>query len=349
MPRFLKIYMWPIWFFQLFGESKSFIANPIIGSRFLNMMGLHVIRVILSHASANIRWFMLRPKMPKELRAQFHRDGYVTIENYLSEEDFNALRKDVANCKGIGREMTQGDTYTQRILLDDDALTDAPHLKNFITDKGYTNLLSYGAAKNYPALIYLHRIRNGVVSGGADPQKNLHSDTFHPNMKAWYYLDDVPLEKGPFNFVPGSHRLTWKRLKWEYKKSLISAKVHDGYSEKGSLRALDSDLAEMGLPSAKALTVKANTLVLGNPHGFHCRGQADTGSTRYEIWAYGRHNPFNIWPGLYLSIFGKWEKAAMQRYWAALDTKAAKKGHLSTWHPVETAAITDENWKPKPD
>ncbi len=345
MPRLLKIYMWPIWVLQIFGQSKSFKANPIIGSALLNKMGLHVIRVVLAHTITNFRWFLLRGLMPKDLREQYHRDGFVVIENYLPEKDFNALREDVANCEGLARELTQGDTFTQRILLDEQAMSSAPVLQKFIHNKDYNNYLSYGAAKYHPCLIYLQRIRNGFNGSGIDPQKNLHSDTFHPNMKSWYYLDDVTPDKGPFHFVPGSHALTWKRLKWEYKQSIHAATNKDGYSAKGSLRPEASDLLEMGLPAPVSLTVKANTLLIGNPLGFHNRGQAVEGATRYEIWAYSRHNPFNPFPGLGMSIIGKIERAFMQKYWIYLDGKSDKVGGQSTWHLIDRKAVTDPDYQ----
>ena len=73
----------------------------------------------------------------------------------------------------------------------------------------------YCAARLKRPLYYVQSIKNGYVAGRSDPQKVLHSDTFHSSMKAWYFIDDVTEDRGPFTYVPGSHRLTWKRLKWE--------------------------------------------------------------------------------------------------------------------------------------
>ena len=65
----------------------------------------------------------------------------------------------------------------------------------------------------------------------------LHADTFHPTMKAWFFIDEVSADKGPFTYVPGSHRLTWARPKWKYRRSITARHFKDGYSEKGSMRA----------------------------------------------------------------------------------------------------------------
>ena len=45
-----------------------------------------------------------------------------------------------------------------------------------------------------------------------DPQTDLHIDTFHPTVKAFYFLTDVADDEGPFVYVPGSHRLTDARF-----------------------------------------------------------------------------------------------------------------------------------------
>jgi hypothetical protein len=150
-----------------------------------------------------------------------------------SQEDFERLRTDVAHVGGIAREMTQGDTYTQRILLDDHALTDAAEVRAFVDSRRYRNLLSYVAGKNHPALVYLHRIRNG----------------------------------------------------------------------------------------------------------FHGRGDATPGETRFEIWAYNRRHPFNPLPGFGLGFLGKLECAAMQAWWRRLDRKAAKRGAQATWHLIDRQAV----------
>ena len=54
----------------------------------------------------------------------------------------------------------------------------------------------------------------------ADPQTDLHTDTFHPTVKAWLFLTDVAPDAMPFVYVPGSHRLTPQRLDWERRMSI---------------------------------------------------------------------------------------------------------------------------------
>lgn len=163
----------------------------------------------------------------------------------------------------------------------------------------------------------------------------MHADTFHPTIKAWLFLEDVTVDKGPFTYVPGSQRLTLKRLRWEYGRSVHAARMQDKYSEKGSLRADDTALAEMGLPAPKGITAKAGTLVIANTNGFHGRGQAADDASRLELWAYSRHNPFSVWPGVPLDIVLRLKYKIMQWNWRRLDKRAERRNSTASWHLIK--------------
>ncbi len=49
----------PLWLFALFTGAKSFRDNPVIGNPLLNKLGLHVIRILMSHGVMNLRMWML--------------------------------------------------------------------------------------------------------------------------------------------------------------------------------------------------------------------------------------------------------------------------------------------------
>lgn len=70
------------WAAGVFGAEKSFLANPILGSRRLNELGLHRARVRAAERMARFRRSMLRD-IPAEDRAAYDRDGFVIKENYL--------------------------------------------------------------------------------------------------------------------------------------------------------------------------------------------------------------------------------------------------------------------------
>ena len=331
--------MWPVWILALGTQAKSFKANPVIGSRLLNRMGLHVLRVLAAQGAAHFRWALLSPIMPRALREQFHRDGFVLIESFINASEVAAIVSEVGAYKGQTRQMTQGDTATQRILLNTAALTNMPHTAAAVKARTYRNYLAYAGAKWSRSLHYIQRIHNGCRSNGPDPQKNMHSDTFHPTIKAWLFLEDVTEAKGPFTYVRGSAKLSWARLRWEYKRSVGAAQLNDKYSEKGSLRASAADLAEMGLGEPEGITVKAGTLVIANTNGFHGRGQAKADASRLEIWAYSRHNPFSLWPGLPLAGVEAMKHKIMRWNWRRLDRRALLNKSKASWHLIPSGTM----------
>lgn len=341
MPNLFKIHMWPVWFFALGTQAKSFRDNPVIGSQTANRLGLHIIRVLLAHASTNFRALLLSPLMMPDYRKAFKEDGFVVIEDFLSSDNMAQIKGELSGYCGEVRQIVQGDTATQRILMDEDTCALMPATGKITTGKKLRRYLAYTGAKASHSILYVQRIHNGARSGKADPQKNMHSDTFHPTMKAWLFLEDVPEEKGPFTYVKGSSKLTWKRLKWEYKRSINAAYMNDKYSEKGSLRAGPEDLAEMGLPAPKGITAKAGTLVIANTNGFHGRGKAKEGASRLELWAYSRHNPFSPWPGLPLDFILKIKHKAMHWNWRRLDARAAKMNSRASWHKINAADMLE--------
>ncbi len=328
------IRMGPVWGLALGTQAKSFQANPVIGSKLLNRLGLHIFRVLLARGAAWFRWILLAPLVPKALRRRYHKDGYVLIPEFISPDSLLKIRQEIAAYRGEVRQMTQGDTATRRILLTQSCAPLMPTTYSTATHTKLRRLLAYMGGKWAHSILYVQQIHNGFQSGKRDPQKTMHSDTFHPTIKAWLFLEDVSAEKGPFTYVQGSARLSFKRLAWEYKRSITALDTPDGYSEKGSLRADASALAEMGLPTPKPVTVKAGTLVIANTNGFHGRGQAEAGASRLELWAYSRHNPFSLWPGLPLDYMLHVKHRIIQWNWRRLDARAAARNSRASWHLI---------------
>src|SRR3546814_5174525 len=117
-------------------------------------------------------------------------------------------------------------------------------------------------------------------------------------MKAWFFLHDVADDEGPFQYVPGSHRLTPERIAWEKRKSLTDVGKLDRLSQKGSMRIEPRELSELSLPPPQRIAVPANTLVVADTCGVHGRCPSSKSARRVEIWAYSRRNPFLPLTGL---------------------------------------------------
>lgn len=282
----------PWWAMQLLTGAKSFLDNPLIGSEDLNRRGLHGWRVAKARQLAERRRARLADRIDPEDRRAFDRDGFVIKRDFLPATSFAALRDGLLDWAGPAREMVQGDTVTRRYAVDPELVRSLPAMTAFLRDHRWQGLARYVASFDVEPLLYVQSILSQRHDAPPDPQTRLHADTFHPTMKAWLFLEDVGPDDGPFRYVPGSHRLTPERLEWEKKRSLLVSRQGDYLSARGSFRVEEEELAGLGLPPARAFAVPANTLVVADTYGFHARTGSVRPSTRIELFAYSRRNPF---------------------------------------------------------
>ncbi len=298
------LWKWPQWLLELFSWGKSFKNNPIIGSYWLNLCGLHVARVVLAQLLFRFRLLLLAPLVPAADRRDFLKNGYILKENFLPEAQFARLARELQNYEGDVREFVEGTTLTQRTFMTHQIREGLPELQSLANDPRLDRLMRYCSSKNRPPLFYIENLCNHAnVTPRPDPQRDMHADTFHPCVKGWLYIDPVDDNNGPYIYVPGSHRLSWRRLKWEYRQSLEACKKGGarapGRYWDGSFRVSEEALEEMGFAPHK-FCVPANTLLIGNVHGFHRRGEALAKSHRMTVWMQARDNPFNplftLWP-----------------------------------------------------
>jgi hypothetical protein len=291
----LKWWRAPLWLLAVLTGAKSFADNPILGSERLNRAGLHAWRVRTTHALARRRRSRLAKSLPDSLRQQFERDGFVVIPNVIPAADFDRLRRSLFGTALECRSQRQGDTITRRIPVGGDVRRSFPALGELLESELWRSLLAYVATARSAPLYYIQTILGGVANGPLDPQLELHSDTFHPSLKAWLFLTDVKENGRPLTYVAGSHRLTERRLAWERRKSIDVLRTGDPLSQRGSFRVRADELHELGLPLPTRFCVEANTLVVADTCGFHARAGSDDPSVRVELWAFCRRNPFLPW------------------------------------------------------
>jgi Phytanoyl-CoA dioxygenase (PhyH) len=287
----------PWWFGQLFTGAKSFEGNLLIGSRRLNRFGLHVARVAVAHRLAGDRRRRLARLISAADRDAFDRDGFVRRRKFLPQNEFAALVAEINAYRGPLREITEGDTIVRKIALSRRTLARLPALGAVLRSREWRGLIRYVGSRNAEPVVWVQSILRHACPGSPDPQTLLHADTFHPTVKAWLFLTDVAEDAGPF-IVPGSHRLTARRLAWERHMSLAARRSANPETRQGSFRIDAAELAGLGLVPPRAFAVPANTLVVADTFGFHARGPSTHPSLRVEIWAYGRRSPFFPWTGL---------------------------------------------------
>jgi hypothetical protein len=279
----------------VFGADKSFADNPILGSRRLNRLGLHRARVSLAAALAARRRAALARLLPAADRAAFDADGFVVKPDFLPPEAFAALRAAVFGAAHPAREMRQGETVTRMTPLSSPGLAPA---RAVAARPDLATLMGYAAGRSGAPVMFVQTVIARPGRGGADPQTALHADTFHPTAKLWLFLTNVGPRDGPFVFAPGSHRLTAARLEWEQAQSLTARADPRRHHALGSFRIDEGDLAALGYGAPRAMTVRANTLIVADTYGFHRRSPSLRPTTRVEIHGYLRRNPFAPWNGL---------------------------------------------------
>lgn len=297
MRTLFKWWRAPLWLLELATGAKSFADNPILGSEALNRRGLHIARLKLAQRLAWSRRRRLARNVPADLRAQFDRDGFIEVQDFLPPDTFARLKQALLSAELDCRQQQQGDTITRRVPIGPDLLTSIPELRALLTGKRWRSLLAYVASTRAEPLYYVQTVLSGHAPGGPDPQLELHSDTFHPSLKAWLFLTDVGDGQAPLTYVPGSHRLTPERIAWEQARS-ISISASDRLSQRGSLRVSPEELPGLNLSPPIKFAVPANTLVIIDTCGFHARGPSAQPTVRAEIWAYARRTPFLPWAGL---------------------------------------------------
>lgn len=282
----------PWWAVSVLSAEKSFVDNQLLGSPRLNAWGLHRWRVCTSHVLAARRRARLTDLLDGMDASTFERNGFIIKRNVLPDDEFQQLRRQVLGHRAPARARVHGDTVTRHIAVNPGLLRAAPGLAALLQGPLWNGLTRYVAACDRAPMACVQSVQTHATLGDHDPQTHLHADSFHPTMRAWYFLTDVGNDDSPFCFVPGSHRLTPARLAWEHERSLRGPAQGDRHAAHGSAHIDRNDLAALGLGHPARLTVPANTLIVADTFGFHKRARARRPTMRTEVWARDRPRPF---------------------------------------------------------
>lgn len=323
----------PLWTLALLTGAKSFVDNPVLGSSVFNQAGLHAVRVKLAAQLATRRRARLARHLSAEDARFFNQHGFIIKENFLATDEFAQLEQELLGTELAARETLQGNTVTRRIPLDYQSLPQLPRAMQLLAQPELQKLLNYVGSYQAQPMWYVQSILSQVREANPDPQTSLHADTFHSSVKAWLFLTDVAGDEGPFVYVPGSHQLTPARLNWEKQRSIDAARA-DRMSARGSFRVSEAELEQLGLPKPKAFAVPKNTLVVADTFGFHARGHSVRPSSRIEVWAYARRNPFLPWTGFDPLALPFLKDKIIPLYWWALDELEKRRGRKNPWRPV---------------
>ena len=253
----------------LMGSTKDF--NKIKATEEEAMAGIHVFRAYFADRINRIN----REITPaNKISHYYDKEGVIAIEDFL-ESDVRTRIIEEINKFPLAVSKTPSNTLKN---------LDNQYLKLFSQNRTIKELVMNCLAFNnyhqeanrlYLENTFVQRLHN--KKGDGDVQKILHSDTFFPCIKWWYFPNKVDVEDGPFAYVIGSHTFTESMARFIYEQSIlitrneIDPKRTYGHAE-GSLRLFEEELEKMGLKETK-FTVEENTLVVANVHGFHRRSE----------------------------------------------------------------------------
>lgn len=326
--RALRWGLAPLWAAQVFSGEKRCDRNPILGSVALNRRGLHVWRARLAHRLAAARRRSLAGAVSAPDRAAFARDGVVVRPGFASPALFPRVLAELEAFDGEGWETREGDALTRTMPLTRAALRRLPAVRELVNGSEWRGLLRYVASFDAEPSLFVQTVFSHARAAKPDPQTRPHMDTFHPTMKAWLYLQDVPEELGPFVYVPGSHRRTPRRDAWERRRSIEAADPKNPAAG-GSFRVTREELPRLHLPQPRPMSAPANTLIVADTCGFHARGVSARPGRRIALYASCRRNPFRPWAGFSLAAPAWIEGLAWRLKWRAVGRKRVVGGRGS--------------------
>ena len=273
---------------SIFSSAKEFNEYGISSPQ-LNSQGLHAFRISLAQEKYHEKLNSLSNIISQQEIDFFKNNGYLCIENFLPNEQFEAISSVVekmvrdTQCTSIH---VDGTSKLLHWLVNEDS---PQEISLYTSNERLKKILKVLCCQAR----YFHKvefIKYLALEADKDPQADLHKDTFHPTFKWWYFLRDVRHDNGPFNYIPGSNKLTFKRLCLEYKRSLDAA-----YSNRktGSFRFNPEEIKYLGLDNRKEFNVNKNTFVFADTYGIHARGIAEGSSERLAIWGMANRVPFH--------------------------------------------------------
>jgi hypothetical protein len=262
------------------------------GNLLLNRLGYQIFRIFWFNSLYHLfKW----PRSTKHLEpyaSAFKRDGAIIVPNLLSEEAYRELKAAYDKAKenihfvpldptGEQNKGKPAKVGKARVEMKDHPELFALIKKYFLENSYLKDLGSVSTRRRIKRfktpVVFIHKIINpdGVDFG---PVAMFHYDSVYPSIKMFYYLSDIDEGNGAFTFAKGTHRMTWKRLKYEYRKSVLWATYNDknpgvDVDEEGVgfYNPDEKDIRELSIVPTP-MKAKANSIVMFNNMGFHKRG-----------------------------------------------------------------------------
>jgi len=271
----------------IFSREKFFTPGTVIGDYELNKRGLHLFRLTAA-TLIDYRRRATLGYLSSDITRAFAASGFWLCHNFLEPGQLQVVKNEISGIPNAENKTNKTLVFGKKTS---NTLRSTMALHQ---DRKFLEILAITSGMAMDRDLQSHISNSAFIQtvvhqdSSQDVQKNIHRDTFHPAFKWWFFLEKTYMKKGPFVYGPGSNRLTPTRMAWEYRQSvdLTSEQVNkDSYDyghKEGSFRANKDDLVELNVVP-QPIEVPANTLLIANVQGFHCRGDAQPGTLRRSL------------------------------------------------------------------
>ena len=277
---------------------EFFSKKHILSSKFLNKLGLPVLRTILTNSLINFRQFKnCRPK--DDIEFELIKNGIITIPNFLPINEFQELRKEFSELISKKNNKNRNFKGVKSTEIKYDEFEQFPSMNKLIKNKLLTRLICVGeglrSVKINSLLVENTRFGPTKHQRRQDPNNLIHADVHFHSHKVFYYMNDVTDEHGPFTYFKRSHQNNLYRLLYEFRRGRLDNASEFGWRLENNLENKFFKKYYYNLLKNKYKAIgRANTLIIGNVHGFHKIGDALEGNEREVIRITFRHNPIEI-------------------------------------------------------
>jgi len=259
----------------------------------LNKKGLHVYRSLLANKIYQSRNYSQK----KEIDV-LNKKGILIIDNFLSDKEFKKVEDTFLKVK---EQFPDGKHIKAKVS---NFFNNNLDYLNLIKECAHVKEFSDDTLDNVPrSEFWYHKHESN------DPQYNFHSDTFHPTIKCWLYIEDITEEQGPFQYIPFSNLYTKTRMLWDYENSNMNSdddlwrKRAEPNGRLGSFRIHSNSSTDIELKELKRMGYEANisscapknTLVIANTFGYHKRGIGEVGTFRSTLTSQYRPVAFGVY------------------------------------------------------
>jgi hypothetical protein len=264
-------------------------------------------------------WRLRRHVISPDVRSyaeQLSRDGFLVVPDFLPADQFERVKAEF----DASRETQSGGREHKRInglVLENRNLSAEaglfPAVRRYVEENAVVYKIVSSVLKSkikYTAPVYAEIWRcPDPLAVNEDLENVLHADVHYPTVKLWLYMNEVDETNAAFVYAPGSHKLTFARLRHEYDLSVRQALIKSGRLEEIPHELLDRGRNCISSRYAAAMKLienpvcgAPNTLVIANNLGFHKRGRFTTTRERATLamsFRYVASLHHRIYPALY--------------------------------------------------